>query len=577
MNKARFTNLVVLLTIIWLSSRAYADVQENKYYENVDWVKSAQKHIPARAKGKLNAGDYCAEPGCESDIARPEQANLTADTMKSKKQNAMSSNSEAQAVKAGFNNGRPEVKNDPAYEFALIAQDNAYEITHGISNQYVDCDNATQCAIDYIPKLCRQPTNVPVPCTKTPIFTVVTSPVIYTCSSGWSLDGYMCSRTVTECRYDAYNQIRKGGCAWDSDLWRWDGKSVHPSSGYYLGPYKAETQRSCGRRDRFRQIYGICGPVPETKRADLTCQPGYSLSGGNCIRHTITWQTDCTLLSECKIVSELCVEGKETRMIDGVPVTLDCWKYQVDHQCERLDTCSELPDDCTTEATYCSAKQNGVCIEEELKKSCPEKRCSSTNLMCGEDSFCLDGDCYGEMPTPSNEFNESAAALAALAKAAEGLGDPPKIFTGQGQSCSKKIAGIANCCKDGGWGTDLGLASCSEQEKALGKAKEDKLTIYLGSYCAEKILGKCIRRKQTYCLFDSLLARIIQQQGVQGQLGLSLGSPKSPVCGAITPEQMQQINFEDIDFSDFFSEMNSNTDLPSAREIQERISSAMGG
>ena len=85
------------------------------------------------------------------------------------------------------------------------------------------------------------------------------------------------------------------------------------------------------------------------------------------------------------------------------------------------------------------------------------------------------------------------------------------------------------------------------------------------------------RKKQAYCLFDSLLARIVQQQGVQGQLGLSLGTPRAPECGAITPEQMQQINFEDIDFSDFFAEMNSNTDLPSSREIQERISSAMGG
>ncbi|MFS1931688.1 conjugal transfer protein TraN, partial [Vibrio cyclitrophicus] len=42
---------------------------------------------------------------------------------------------------------------------------------------------------------------------------------------------------------------------------------------------------------------------------------------------------------------------------------------------------------------------------------------------------------------------------------------------------------------NGGWGTDVGLAQCNEEEKALGKAKDDKLTIYLGSYCAEKVLG----------------------------------------------------------------------------------------
>ncbi|MEZ9288819.1 type-F conjugative transfer system mating-pair stabilization protein TraN [Vibrio lentus] len=577
MNRTFFLSLLALLAMIGSPSSVQADAQGDKYYDNVEWVKNAQQAIPARAQGKLNASDYCAEPGCDRKIARPEEANLTDGNMTSKKQSAMYSNAEAQAVKSSFDQGRPEVKSDPAYEFALIAQDNAYEISHGISNQYVDCDNATQCTIDYIPKICRQPTNSNVPCTKSPAFTVVTSPVIYTCRPGWSRSGHMCRRTVTECRYDSSNFVSLGGCVWRSDTWRWNGRNVSPS-GFSLGAYQREHLTSCGRhRETTITTYGICGPVPQSERAALSCRSGFTLSGGNCIKNTVRWTTHCSLLKECKVTSQRCIEGRATRRINGIPTTLNCWKYQVNHRCTRTNTCNALPANCTTTATHCSAKQKGVCIEQELSKSCPQKRCSTTNLMCGEDSFCLDGDCYGEMPTTSTEFNESAAALAALAKAAEGLGDPPKIFTGQGQTCSKKIAGIANCCKDGGWGTDVGLASCSEQEKALGKAKEDKLTIYLGSYCAEKILGKCIRKKQAYCLFDSLLARIVQQQGVQGQLGLSLGTPRAPECGAITPEQMQQINFEDIDFSDFFAEMNSNTDLPSSREIQERISSAMGG
>lgn len=525
---------VLLIACLAIVSGVFAS-QGDHYYDNVDWVKNAQKNIPSTAKGKLDVGDYCAGPGCDNDLRNPEQAQLNNGNMDANARTHYQSNDKAQAVQTRFDKGRPDVKSDPAYEFALMVQDNAYEISHGLSNQYVDCDNATQCVIDDIPKVCRQPTNNTVPCTKMPTFTAVTSAVIYSCPSGWSRNGHTCHRSEWYC-ISSWKPA-SSGCATGEDV-EW---------------------------------------VTRTQASGLSCRGGYTLSGGNCIKNTLTWTTHCNLLSECKVVSQTCVEGRGTRRINGVPTTLDCWKYQVNHQCSRDNTCNALPTDCTTTATHCSAKQKGVCIEEELKKSCPEKRCSSTNLTCGEESFCLDGDCYGEMPTPSDEFNASAAALAALAKAAEGLGDPPKIFTGQGQTCSKKIAGIANCCKDGGWGTDLGVASCSEQEKALGKAKEDKLTIYLGSYCAEKILGKCIRRKQTYCLFDSLLARIIQQQGVQGQLGLSLGSPKSPVCGAITPEQMQQINFEDIDFSDFFSEMNSNTDLPSAREIQDRISSAMGG
>ncbi|MFS1487932.1 conjugal transfer protein TraN [Vibrio lentus] len=60
------------------------------------------------------------------------------------------------------------------------------------------------------------------------------------------------------------------------------------------------------------------------------------------------------------------------------------------------------------------------------------------------------------------------------------------------------MLGISDCCNTAA-GALMGLAQCSEEEKALGKAKDDKLTIYFGSYCAEKVLGQCLRKKRTYC------------------------------------------------------------------------------
>ncbi|MFS1877558.1 conjugal transfer protein TraN [Enterovibrio norvegicus] len=83
--------------------------------------------------------------------------------------------------------------------------------------------------------------------------------------------------------------------------------------------------------------------------------------------------------------------------------------------------------------------------------------------------FCLDGDCYAGTPKPSSDFNESAAALAALSKAAEGLGDPPLILTaGKVRKGYHKMLGISDCCKDGGWGTDVGLAQCERRRKSPG-------------------------------------------------------------------------------------------------------------
>ncbi|WP_192811942.1 conjugal transfer protein TraN, partial [Vibrio harveyi] len=70
--------------------------------------------------------------------------------------------------------------------------------------------------------------------------------------------------------------------------------------------------------------------------------------------------------------------------------------------------------------------------------------------------------------------------------------------------------GFSNCCKDSGWGQALG-AKCSEEEKALRKAKAKGLTLYVGQYCAKKVLGVCTRKKKSYCVYDSKLAKIIQE------------------------------------------------------------------
>ncbi|WP_250132687.1 conjugal transfer protein TraN, partial [Vibrio crassostreae] len=103
----------------------------------------------------------------------------------------------------------------------------------------------------------------------------------------------------------------------------------------------------------------------------------------------MTWRTQCSLMNSCNVTSQQCLEGRATRSVNGIPTTLNCWKYQVNHRCDRPDTCADLPKDCTTQTRHCSLKQNGVCVEQEVTKSCAEKTCRATDLQCGEHSFCL--------------------------------------------------------------------------------------------------------------------------------------------------------------------------------------------
>ena len=68
------------------------------------------------------------------------------------------------------------------------------------------------------------------------------------------------------------------------------------------------------------------------------------------------------------------------------------------------------------------------------------------------------------------------------------------------------------------------------------------------------------------------MARIIQEQG-RPQIGRGFGSAKKPDCSAITPEEMQQMDFSKIDFKDFYGDMQNNTNLPNMDEIKARIQS----
>ena len=142
-------------------------------------------------------------------------------------------------------------------------------------------------------------------------------------------------------------------------------------------------------------------------------------------------------------------------------------------------------------------------------------------------------------------------------------------------SCRKAFAGFSNCCKDSGWGQDSGLAACNSDEMAIGKAKAKKITVTIGERCDKKVLGACIQKSQVYCVFDGKLARIIQEQGRRDQLGVKFGSGDSPNCRGITVPELQSIDFDKINFADFYDDLMKNQKIPDTaaqvKLIKDRI------
>jgi conjugal transfer mating pair stabilization protein TraN len=81
--------------------------------------------------------------------------------------------------------------------------------------------------------------------------------------------------------------------------------------------------------------------------------------------------------------------------------------------------------------------------------------------------------------------------------------------------------------------------------------------------------------KQVYCVFDGKLARIIQEQGRRDQLGVKFGSGDSPNCRGITVPELQSIDFDKINFSDFYEDLMKNQKIPDTstqvKQIKDRI------
>lgn len=172
---------------------------------------------------------------------------------------------------------------------------------------------------------------------------------------------------------------------------------------------------------------------------------------------------------------------------------------------------------------------------------------------------CLDEPCMTALEQESAQFVESASRLAALKDASQQF-NGSFIFNGAIGECRQKPADFLNCCTQKGWGKDLHMADCHEHEKQLNKAIEEKRAIAVGHYCKErysKALGHgCKEKRQTYCVFSSKLARLIQEKGRVLQLKVSMGkNPEKPNCRGLRPDELQKIDFSKIDFYEIYADL----------------------
>jgi conjugal transfer mating pair stabilization protein TraN len=118
------------------------------------------------------------------------------------------------------------------------------------------------------------------------------------------------------------------------------------------------------------------------------------------------------------------------------------------------------------------------------------------------------------------------------------------------------------------------MLSCDQSEQILALRRGQNLCVEIGDYCSKRlpIVRTCIEKTKSYCCYNSRLARIINVQG-RAQIGKSWGSPRNPDCSGFTPAEFEQLDFSQMDLSEFMAEVMANVKMPDVGAIGQGVES----
>lgn len=265
------------------------------------------------------------------------------------------------------------------------------------------------------------------------------------------------------------------------------------------------------------------------------------------------WEDSCvnTNLNLCRIKDKICTSPNETRVIDGLALTRDCWEERLTYACSysKADNCeSQKSKGCLQVGSSCNQYQDGICVEYKQNYSCNDTVCKPS-MPCIKKVFCADGTCSPKTEELGDDFADNISKLGALGAAASDFQKTQsEIFKGHIKQCKAIPLDFIDCCSSKGWGKALSLSRCSQEDKDLGHAKQEYLDHYLGTFCSKRELGICVEKKRTYCVFDSKMARILQEARLKQKGDGILGSAKDPKCGGMSIEDLQGIDFKKVEF-----------------------------
>lgn len=176
-----------------------------------------------------------------------------------------------------------------------------------------------------------------------------------------------------------------------------------------------------------------------------------------------------------------------------------------------------------------------------------------------------------------------------------------RVFSGQGMRCRKKGVQTAfqDCCDNdrgqlqdtmgekGGKNqldykkeatfVEVWKNQCDIKDQQTAQLADSNYCIALGDFCAEKWLGTCVQRSKSYCCFNSMLAKLIQEQG-RAQLPAKggFGSAKHPRCDGFTLQEFQSLDFSKIDLGAYYGEIRTQSGPMLQQQLQDNAHANTG-
>jgi hypothetical protein len=344
---------------------------------------------------------------------------------------------------------------------------------------------------------------------------------------------------------------------------------------------KSEVLRTCSK-----VLHVSVTIIPEKKRIEKSC-PGHKKKnwcGGTrwcepreCQSREIIEQHRQEIVNEhwvdgCQTLEAAVDEGTcsyesmrngppETRNISGKSITRNPFEKHYTYRCFKKtdDRCEQLRErGCVQVDSECKEMEGQHCLVWTQTYRCRANPISWQFFRSRGSIFCLGGDCHGVNYGPNSEFLEAITHLSIFKEAQADIRANIGIFAGKNRHCTRNCLNFRDCCGNGkGWGVSLHLAECSKDELELGELRKARKCVHIGTFCAESlpIIG-CSRKKTTFCCFGTKLSRLIQEQA-RAQLGMGWGTPQQPACEGLTPEQLSQLDFSQMDLSELYAEIEN--------------------